>query len=106
MDQGGRMNSVRIDIKIPTQSKAYSWLMGKKKAGENMSRAVRLLIETHADLFDKLTIEQNRVLALKRQIAVLENSGSPDFRAALDAKTDYASFTRKIEAGENPYGDD
>jgi len=44
-------------------------------------------------------------MALKRQIAVLENSGSPDFRAALDAKTDYASFTRKVEAGENPYED-
>jgi len=99
------MNSVRIDIKIPTQSTAYSWLMAKKKAGENMSRAVRLLIETHSDLFDRLTIEQNRVMALKRQIAVLENSGSPDFRAALDAKTDYASFTRKIEAGENPFED-
>jgi len=103
---GERMNSVRFEFRIPTQSKAYSWLHQVKASGDNVSRALRLLIETHADLFDKLTIEQNRVLALKRQISVLENSGSPDFRAALDAKTDYASFTRKVEAGENPYSDD
>ena len=99
------MNSVRFEFRIPTQSKAYSWLHQVKDSGENVSRALRLLIETHADLFDKLTVEQNRVLALKRQIAVLENSGSPDFRAALDAESAYASFTRKIKAGENPYSD-
>jgi len=99
------MNSVRFEFRIPTQSKAYLWLHQVKDSGENVSRALRLLIETHSDLFDKLTVEQNRVLALKRQIAVLENSGSPDFRAALDAETAYASFTRRIEAGENPYSD-
>jgi len=99
------MNSVRFEFRIPTQSKAYLWLHEIKDSGENVSRALRLLIETHSELFDKLTVEQNRVVALKRQISVLENSGSPDFRAALDAKTDYASFTRKIEAGENPYSD-
>jgi len=99
------MNSVRFEFRIPTQSKAYSWLHKVKDSGENVSRALRLLIETHSELFDKLTIEQNRCLALRRQIAVLENSGSPDFRAALDAESAYASFTRKIEAGENPYSD-
>ena len=99
------LNSARFEFRIPFQSKAYSWLKNLQDSKENVSRALRLLIETHADLFDKLTVEQNRVLALKRQIAVLENSGSPDFRAALNAKTDYASFTRKIEAGENPYKD-
>jgi len=99
------LNSVRFEFRIPTQSKAYSWLKKVQDSGENVSRALRLLIETHSDLFDRLTIELNRVLALKREIMVLENSGSPDFRAALDAKTDYASFTRKVEAGENPYED-
>jgi len=80
------MNSVRIDIKIPTQSTAYSWLMAKKEAGENMSRAVRLLIETHSDLFDRLTTEENRCEALRRQIAILERQDSPDFRANLEAE--------------------
>jgi hypothetical protein len=99
------MNSARFEFRIPFQSKAYTWLKNLQDSKKNVSRALRLLIETHSELFDKLTIEQNRVQALKRQIAVLEHSGSPDFRAALDAKTDYASFVRKIEAGENPYSD-
>jgi len=99
------MDSVRFEFRIPVQSKAYLWLHEIKDSGENVSRALRLLIETHSELFDKLTIEQNRVLALKRQISVLENSGSPDFRASLAAQSEHASFKRKVERGENPYED-
>jgi len=91
------MNSVRIDIKIPTQSTAYSWLMAKKKAGENMSRAVRLLIETHSDLFDRLTIEENRCQALRRQIAILESQDSPDFRGNLRAEEDKLARIKKAD---------
>jgi GTP cyclohydrolase FolE2 len=82
------MKSVRFDIKIPTQSTAYSWLMEKREGGENMSRAVRLLIETHSDLFDKLTTEENRCEALRRQIRTLQRQDSPDFRANLEAEKD------------------
>jgi len=91
------MNSVRIDIKIPTQSTAYSWLMAKKEAGENMSRAVRLLIETHSDLFDRLTIEENRCNALRRQIEKLQRQDSPDFRANLQAEVDKLARIKKAE---------
>jgi len=77
------MNSVRFDIKIPTQSMAYSWLMEKREAGENMSRAVRLLIETHGVLFDKVENLHLVIQHLKRQIEILENEGSPDFRAQM-----------------------
>ena len=96
------MNSVRIDIKIPTQSTAYSWLMAKKKAGENMSRAVRLLIETHSDLFDRLTIEENRCQALRRQIANLERQDSPDFRANLEAEKNKLARIKKADRARSP----
>lgn len=94
------MNSVRIDIKIPTQSTAYSWLMAKKEAGENMSRAVRLLIETHSDLFDRLTTEENRCQALRRQIANLERQDSPDFRANLEAEKNMLARIRARERAD------
>jgi len=72
-------------------------LMYKKEAGENMSRAVRLLIETHSDLFDKLTTEQNRVLALKIQIKKLQRQDSPDFRGNLQAEADLLARIRARE---------
>jgi len=94
------MNSVRIDIKIPTQSTAYSWLMAKKEAGENMSRAIRLLIETHSDLFDQLGAEKARCMALRRQIAILKGQDSPDFRANLQAEADLLARIRARERAE------
>jgi len=80
------MNSVRFEFRIPTQSQAYSWLKKVQDSGENVSRALRLLIETHSEMFDKLTTEENRCNALRRQIAILERQDSPDFRANLEAE--------------------
>jgi len=102
------MNSVRFDIKIPTQSMAYSWLMEKREAGENMSRAVRLLIETHGAMFDKVENLFMVIQALKRQIQILENEGSPDFRAQMEQdlirhrrEREAATATHTIEETES-----
>jgi len=92
------MNSVRFDIKIPTQSMAYSWLIEKRDAGENMSRAVRLLIETHGVLFDKVENLHMVIQNLKRQIEILQKEGSPDFRAQM--AQDLIRHRREREAAE------
>jgi len=80
------MNSETFQFRIPTSSRGYVWLKKIQDSGENVSRALRLLIETHSDLFDRLTTEENRCKALRRQIAILDRQDSPDFRANLEAE--------------------
>jgi hypothetical protein len=82
------MNSETFQFRIPTSSRGYLWLKEIQDSGENVSRALRLLIETHSEMFDKLTVEKNRCNALRRQIAILETQDSPDFRAHLQAEVD------------------
>jgi len=91
------MNSVRFEFRIPTQSQAYSWLKKIQDSGENVSRALRLLIETHSEMFDKLTTEENRCNALRRQIAILERQDSPDFRANLEAEKHKLARIKKAD---------
>ena len=78
------MNSERFEMRVPTSSSAYRWLIAKQEAGENMSQSIRELIETHSDMFDRMESKDRHIEALKLKIRVLENQGSPDFRAMLD----------------------
>jgi len=91
------MNSETFQFRIPTSSRGYLWLKQIQDSGENVSRAVRLLIETHSEMFDKLTVEKNRCNALRRQIAHLERQDSPDFRANLEAEKDKLARIKKAE---------
>ena len=91
------MNSARFEFRIPFQSKAYTWLKNLQDSKENVSRALRLLIETHSDLFDKLTIEQNRVIALKRQIESLKNQGNSQYQAKFIAEADKLARIKKAD---------
>jgi len=78
------MKSVRFEVKIPTEGSAYRWLMAKKEAGEHMSQSIRELIETHSDMFDRMESKDRHIQALQLKVAVLENQGSPDYRAMLN----------------------
>jgi len=83
---GERMNSETFQFRISTSSRGYLWLKEKQDAGVNVSRALRLLLDTHSELFDKLDAEKGRVLTLRRRIEKLERQDSPDFRANLEAE--------------------
>jgi len=91
------MNSETFQFRIPTSSRGYLWLKKIQDSGENVSRALRLLIETHSEMFDKLTVEKNRCNALRRQIAILERQDSPDFRANLEAEKHKLARIKKAE---------
>jgi len=91
------MNSETFQFRISTSSRGYLWLKEKQDAGVNVSRALRLLLDTHSELFDKLDVEKNRCNALRRQIAILETQDSPDFRAHLEAEKDKLSRIRARE---------
>jgi hypothetical protein len=91
------MKSPAFNFRVPIESTAYTWIKKKEEAGVNVSRAMRLLIETHGAMYDLLTTEQNRVRALKVQIAILQNQDSPDFRANLRAEEDKLARIRKAE---------
>jgi len=96
------MNSETFQFRIPTSSRGYLWLKEIQDSGENVSRALRLLIETHSEMFDKLTVEKNRCNALRRQIAILETQDSPDFRAHLQAEVDKLARIKKAERARSP----
>lgn len=78
------MPSPTFCFRIPTTSKAYSWIKEKEESGKNVSRAIRVLIETHSQMFDQIESMHNQMKALRRQIRIHENQGSPDFRAMMD----------------------
>jgi hypothetical protein len=94
------MNSETFQFRIPTSSRGYLWLKQIQDSGENVSRALRLLIETHSEMFDKLTVEKNRCNALRRQIATLERQDSPDFRANLEAEKNKLARIKKAERSQ------
>jgi len=80
------VNSVRFEFRIPTESKAYSWLKKIQDSGGNVSRALRLLIETHSEMFDKLDVANGNIFGLRQRIEQLQRQDSPDFRANLEAE--------------------
>jgi len=96
------VNSETFQFRIPTSSRGYLWLKQIQDSGENVSRALRLLIETHSEMFDKLTVEKNRCNALRRQIAILETQDSPDFRAHLQAEVDKLARIKKADRARSP----
>ncbi len=91
------MKSPIFNFRVPTQSKAYSWIKEKEDAGENVSRAIRLLIETHSEMFDKLDIANGHIVGLRRRIEQLERRDSPDFRANLEAEKNMLARVRARE---------
>ena len=83
MDHGEIMPSPTFCFRIPLTSKAYSWIKEKEDTGKNVSRAIRVLIETHSQMFDQIENMHMQLKALRRQIQIHENQGSPDFRAMM-----------------------
>jgi len=96
------MNSETFQFRIPTSSRGYLWLKQIQDSGENVSRALRLLIETHSEMFDKLVVEKNRCKALRRQIAILDCQDSPDFRANLEAEKNKLARIKKADRARSP----
>jgi len=94
---GERMNSETFQFRIPTSSRGYVWLKKIQDSGENVSRALRLLIETHSELFDRLDVEKGRVVGLRRRIEKLERQDSPDFRANLEAEKNMLARIKKAD---------
>ena len=89
------MNSERFEMRVPTNSSAYRWLIAKQESGENMSQSIRELIETHSDMFDRMESKDRHIEALKLRIRVLENQDSPDFRSMLDENLEQLRNIRK-----------
>ena len=96
------MNSETFQFRISTSSRGYLWLKKKQDSGVNVSRALRLLLDTHSELFDKLDVEKGRVLTLRRRIEKLERQDSPDFRANLEAEK---NMLARIKARERQASD-
>jgi len=96
------MNSPTFKFRVPIQSKAYSWLKEKQDGGENVSRALRLLIESHGDMFDTLYSRDKEIIALKRQIKRLQRQDSPDYRGHLRAEQIRLAEIRARERSEPP----
>jgi hypothetical protein len=94
---GERMNSPSFKFRIPTTSKAYSWIMEKQDAGENVSRALRFLIESHGDIFDTLYARDEEIVALKRQLEHEKNKGSSQFQAKFNAEADKLARIKKAD---------
>ena len=91
------MNSPSFKFRIPTTSKAYSWIMEKQDAGENVSRALRFLIESHGDMFDTLYARDEEIIALKRQIESLKNQGNSQYQAKFEAERDKLARIKKAD---------
>jgi len=91
------MNSPSFKFRIPTTSKAYSWIMEKQDAGENVSRALRFLIESHGDMFDTLYARDEEIIALKRQIEALKNRGNSQYQAKFIAEADKLARIKKAD---------
>jgi len=95
------MPSPTFEFRIPTHSRAYSWIMEKKEAGVNVSQSIRELIETHADMFDRMESKDRHIEALKLKVRVLENQDSPDFRSMLDENLEQLRNIRKVEKDQS-----
>jgi hypothetical protein len=78
------MNSPAFNFRVPIEGAAFAWIKQKEDAGMNVSHAIRLLIETHGNLYDKLINAEDRIQALKRQIIHLTAQDSPDYRGHLE----------------------
>jgi len=91
------MNSPSFKFRIPTTSKAYSWIMEKQDAGENVSRALRFLIESHGEMFDTLYARDEEIVALKRQLEALKNKGNSQYQAKFQAERDKLARIKKAE---------
>ena len=91
------MNSPSFKFRIPTTSKAYSWIMEKQDAGENVSRALRFLIESHGDMFDTLYARDEEIVALKRQLEALKNQGNSQYQAKFEAERDKLARIKKAD---------
>jgi len=91
------MNSPSFKFRIPTTSKAYSWIMEKQDAGENVSRALRFLIESHGDIFDTLYARDEEIVALKRQLEHEKNKGNSQYQAKFNAEVDKLARIKKAE---------
>jgi len=89
------MNSPSFKFRIPTTSKAYSWIMDKQDAGENVSRALRFLIESHGDIFDTLYARDEEIVALKRQLEHEKNKGNSQYQAKFNAERDKLARIKK-----------
>jgi len=91
------MNSPSFKFRIPTTSKAYSWIIEKQDAGENVSRALRFLIESHGDMFDTLYARDEEIVALKRQLEALKNQGNSQYQAKFIAEADKLARIKKAD---------
>lgn len=94
------MASPDFNFRIPTGTRAYQWVMKIKDSGENLSRALRLLIETHGEMFDTLYSRDQQIVTLKRTIKRLENQDSPDYRAYLAEQADYLARVKREDRGQ------
>jgi len=79
--------------------------MDKQDAGENVSRALRLLIESHGDMFDTLYSRDAEIVALKRQIESLKNQGNSQYQAKFNAEADKLARIKKADRAR-PYQSD
>lgn len=91
------MNSPSFKFRIPTTSKAYSWIMDKQDAGENVSRALRFLIESHGDIFDTLYARDEEIVALKRQLEHEKNKDNSQFQAKYQAEVEKLARIKKAD---------
>jgi len=71
--------------------------MEKQDAGENVSRALRFLIESHGDMFDTLYSRDEEIVALKRHIEYLKNKGNSQYQAKFIAEADKLARIKKAE---------
>jgi hypothetical protein len=94
------MNSPAFNFRVPIEGAAFAWIKEKEDAGMNVSHAVRLLIETHGNLYDKLIAAEQRIQALRKQIIYLENQDSPDYRGHLEAEKDKLARIRKADRAQ------
>jgi len=91
------MASPDFSFRIPTTSKAYSWVMTIKDNGENLSRALRLLIESHGDMFDTLYARDAEIVALKQQLMFEKNKDNSQFQAKYNAEVEKLARIKKAE---------
>jgi len=91
------MASPDFSFRIPTTSKAYSWVMKIKDNGENLSRALRLLIESHGDMFDTLYSRDAEIIALKQKLMFEKNKGNSQFQAKFNAEADKLARIKKAD---------
>jgi len=75
--------------------------MEKQDAGENVSRALRFLIESHGDMFDTLYARDEEVKALKRQLEHEKNKGNSQFTAKFEAERDKLARIKKADRAQS-----